>query len=400
MHTITDWAATNGWSTVEKPERRQAEMRIGYLNGQQLMFETSRCERFSDELWIVGEIDLDGSSVSSNRLSPSVRHAIVFAELPDNPLPRFRLQSKLNHSGGVFGVSRSDDDSVIEDDPEFQRKFRVVTDHRDLVRDCLNRTIRDRMLQSGAAIELLVRPRHLLLMVAAESLVAMGPQDYVDMAREIAAQLTQNRLNSLHRDDPGPSREERLQLASSLSGIPQRKLLQGVFDEQDIREFAARAVPREIPDYIWRPFAGDRFLFVFCMAFGCVMLCAAGVLGFLIEERPTRLLFSLGACLLAVIFFSVFVLLRIFEARKREILRNGKTVAAKIQRVDETPWINGNCVYKATIQLDDSCQIVTQHVQGLAAGHMMDLAGSDKGALVLQDPQSPKRVLVIEAIVI
>jgi hypothetical protein len=404
MQSIADWAVAQGWSSAATDERRQAEMRIRYLTSKQGRFKNCYSERCDDVLWIVGEIDLENTNYTSNRRSPAVSYAVVFAEFPQEALPPLRLRGKANQSGGLLGIFQSADYSVIDDDPAFQRQFQVVADHKDLVRDCLDRTLRDWFTGFGAAFNLFVRPRHLLLIIEAASLDAADPQQFVDMARATAARLTQNRDRSPFRDEPGLSRHDRIQLVQQiggLSGMLQRKLLEKFFDHEEVADFVARPVPRDIPDVIWRPLAGDQLIPPFCAGFGFVMLCTAGVLAWVLEEWPAQLLFPSAAGVVALIFFSAFVALKISAGRKRAILRNGRTVAAKVQRVDETALVNGNQrVYKATIQLQNSGQTVTQRIAGLPAGRMMDLAGSDRDALVLQDPQTPERILVLDAFVL
>jgi len=410
-----DHPVLKGFSRGEIPKQTLGELEAAF-GERDIAFDNVIVQTHELGTDIVGDASWTEFSHGNSRNHPGtsrrVRRTFMFFHRPDTTLPEFSIQAKLGVAGrflvGISAKLAGMPTLELEDEPEFNDKFTVITANPESVRALL---VRD-MVDALVAIEDLS-----LSFMARGLLFTRHPKVHhtrrVNNVR-VSGRQQDERLDGKDRlhfiedavaacspvaDDPDAGRraaaavegtyaEEAFENLTEQGGLAGRTLKKMVVTPEMLVHMERHPVPRtDVPGPVRRrAWAGTTFPLILLGVFS-IMALSVGVFVGLGEGW----VFLLAGLVLLVAF--VFVL-RHRLVRKR-IITHGRIVPGRISSVEKTDTsVNGDVIHKITVQPQPAGEETIIAKMGSqpakAARRMME---SNQPTWVLVDPRKPSRGL-------
>ena len=332
---------------------------------------------------------------SDHARSRTVYQTVAYFDRPQADIPSFSAQPVTGVMGSMIGglMNFMGMPTVeVPDQPEFNRRFHVLSFHPQSTRRLLARP----------TAQLLLRHSDLTVKAGGGCVAIFRDGKTVDesemapffaSAREVAQQIitSADELPAEHK----PSGEEAVQAIEGLSGWVGNRLRSQLITRWQIEDTLTQPPPRSVPKSIrHRAYGSSRFLMLFGAMFMLIGAILTGMM-FVVtsEEIPVWVPFALlGAPLIGL---TVFTLAARYLWRRRRILHHGMCQQAEIIDVKAADvYINGERQYDLTLAAANTEWLV--RVGSGPASNARSIRQRGESVRLLVDPATPSRALWIE----
>jgi hypothetical protein len=347
------------------------------------------------------------SATPTSHSTGTVRQTVVYHESDTVQFPKFTLQPEshlLDLFAGAVGIQGID----FPAHPEFSRAYHLTGVHPEHAR---------RLFDDGPLLEGLRRRQGLhvesdlggLVIYRSNKLCEAGElKDFVSEAAEIFRLFEDSARKSGAAAETVLTPEAEIRtLAATTPGLMGYFLRKTLVTRADMDAFIRQPPPRTIPANILR--YRDKFVpgFVMFAGMGLAIAGAAFALfGYVALSDGRGLMRAKGAAvILPLVFLGAGGCIAYFAGRTRNrakrLLRNGRTCAAMIEKIDPTgESLNKASVSLLTVQFQADGRVVQAscRIVGEAVERAQQFAVDKKPVPILYDPADPRRILFVEAL--
>lgn len=338
----------------------------------------------------------------------TVRQTVAYHESDTVQFPKFTLQPEshlLNLFAGAVGIQGID----FPAHPEFSRAYSLTGVHAENTR---------RLFDDDRLLEGLTRRQGLciasdsggLVIYRSNKLCEAGElKGFVSEAADIFRLFEDSaRKSRAPAETVSTPQADIKALAGTMPGLMGYILRKTLVTRADVDAFIRQPPPRTIPANILR--YRDKFVPGFVMFAGIGLAIGGAVFavafGYVALSGGGGLMRAKGAAvILPLVFLGVGGCIAYFAARTRirtkRLLRNGRTCAATIEKIDSTgESINKESVSLMTVQFQADGRVVQAscRIVGDAIERAQQFAADKKPVPILYDPADPRRILFVEAL--
>jgi hypothetical protein len=415
---LDDHPVLEGFSQGEVPKQALAELEAAF-GERDIAFDNVIVRTHARGTDIVGDASwTEFNDVDSRTVSRRVRRTFMFFHRPDTTLPEFSIQAKRGFAGrflmGITAKLVGMPTFELENEPEFNEKFTVVTANPESVRVLLVRDMVDAM----------VRIENLNLAFMARGLLFTRHPGVHRTSRtndvRVSGQQQDERVSGKARlhfiedavavcspvaDDPDAGRraadavegtyaEEALENLTEQGGLAGQALKKMVVTPDMLAHLERHPVPRlDVPGPVRRrAWAGTTFPLILLGVLSIISLSVGTFLGLGAggSDGPWWVLLLVGLVLLVV-----FGLVMRHRLVRKRIVTHGRIVPGRISSVEKTDTsVNDDVIHKITVQPQAAGEETVVAKMGSqpakAARRMME---SNQPTWVLVDPKNPGRGL-------
>lgn len=415
---LDDHPVLEGFSQGEVPKQALAELEAAF-GERDIAFDNVIVRTHARGTDIVGDASwTEFNDVDSRTVSRRVRRTFMFFHRPDTTLPEFSIQAKRGFAGrflmGITAKLVGMPTFELENEPEFNEKFTVVTANPESVRVLLVRDMVDAM----------VRIENLNLAFMARGLLFTRHPGVYRTSRtndvRVSGQQQDERVSGKARlhfiedavavcspvaDDPDAGRraadavegtyaEEALENLTEQGGLAGQALKKMVVTPDMLAHLERHPVPRlDVPGPVRRrAWAGTTFPLILLGVLSIISLSVGTFLGLGAggSDGPWWVLLLVGLVLLVV-----FGLVMRHRLVRKRIVTHGRIVPGRISSVEKTDTsVNDDVIHKITVQPQAAGEETVVAKMGSqpakAARRMME---SNQPTWVLVDPKKPGRGL-------
>jgi hypothetical protein len=411
---LDDHPVLEGFSQGEVPKQALAELEAAF-GEHDIAFDNVIVRTDALGTDIVGDASwTEFNDVDSRNVSRRVRRTFMFFHRPDTTLPEFSIQAKRGFAGrflmGITAKLVGMPTFELENEPEFNEKFTVVTANPESVRVLLVRDIVDAMVRIEN-LNLAFMARGLLftrhpgvyrtsdVRISGQQDERVGGKDRLHFIEDAVA------VCSPVADDPDAGRraaaavegtyaEEAFENLTEQGGLAGQALKKMVVTPDMLAHLERHPVPRlDVPGPVRRrAWAGTTFPLILLGVLSIISLSVGTFLGLGAgaSDGPWWVLLLVGLVLLVV-----FGLVMRHRFVRKCIVTHGRIVPGRISSVEKTDTsVNDDVIHKITVQPQAAGEETVVAKMGSqpakAARRMME---SNQPTWVLVDPKKPGRGL-------
>jgi hypothetical protein len=403
-----------GFSQGEVPKQTLAELEAAF-GEHDIAFDNVIVRTHELGTDIVGDASwTEFNDVDSRTVSRPVRRTFMFFHRPDTTLPEFSIQAKRGFAGrflmGITAKLVGMPTFELENEPEFNEKFTVVTANPEsvrvlLVRDMIDAIVRIENLNLAFMARGLLFTRHPGVYRTSEVRVSgqqderIGDKDRLHFMEDAVA------VCSPVGDDPDAGRRaadavegtyagEAFENLTEQGGLAGQTLKKMVVTPDMLAHLERHPVPRlDVPGPVRRrAWAGTTFPLILLGVLSIISLSVGTFLGLGAggSDGPWWVLLLVGLVLLVV-----FGLVMRHRLVRKRIVTQGRIVPGRISSVEKTDTsVNDDVIHKITVQPQAAGEETVVAKMGSqpakAARRMME---SNQPTWVLVDPKNPGRGL-------